>query len=266
MALPHPIIREAPLASPSPIINRLIEMLFDPSASINDLATTLSTDAALSARALGAANAALSYPKNRIDNVHDAVIRIGLIQIIHFITTAEIKAVFLSVPGKHGNMKALWTHNMITACIADAYAQHLQLEKPARWYTGGLLHDIGRLLLLVHDPVKYAEVVARVSSNEQSTCDAESEVYGISHQHLGHQLMTLWRFPEEIAEAAFHHQQPFVAYEEFRSGITIANGLANALYSATTLPKYKTFSATRVIADASIKYERLKMASGIAQY
>jgi HD-like signal output (HDOD) protein len=211
MALPHPIVRKTSLASPSPIINRLIEMLFDPSTSLNDLAATLSTDAALSARALGAANAAFSSPKNRIDNVHDAVIRIGLIPLIHIITVSEIKAVFLSVPGKYGDMKQLWIHNLVTACIADAYAQHLHLEKPARWFTGGLLHDIGRLLLLTHDPVKYAEVVTRIDSGGQSVCDAEREVYGISHQYLGHQLMTLWHLPEEIAEAAFHHQHPFVA-------------------------------------------------------
>jgi putative nucleotidyltransferase with HDIG domain len=263
MALPHPIVRETILASPSPIINRLIEMLFDPSTSLNDLAATLSTDAALSARALSAANAAFSYPENRIDNVHDAVIRIGLIQIIHIISATEIKAVFFSVPGRHGDMKQLWTHNLVTACIADTYAQHLKLENPTRWFTGGLLHDIGRLLLLTHDPVKYAEVVARYRSGGQHICDVEQAFYGISHQELGHQLMTLWRFPQEVADAAFHHQQPFVAYEDIRSGITIANGLANALDNANTLPKYEAFSTERVIADASVKYETMKKVSGI---
>ncbi len=264
MTLPHPIVRETTLASPSPIINRLIEMMFDSATSLNDLADTLSTDAALSARTLSAANAAFSYPEQRIDNVHDAVVRIGLIPIINIITSSEIKAVFLSVPGKHGDIKQLWTHNLVTACIADAYAHHHQQEKPARWFTGGLLHDIGRLLLLAHDPVKYSEVVSAMLSGREVICEAERQVYGISHQELGHQLMTQWRFPEAIADAAFHHQQPFVSYDDFRSGICIANDLANALDGALPLPHFEAFSTERIIAEASVKYEMMKKVSGFA--
>jgi HD-like signal output (HDOD) protein len=76
--------------------------------------------------------------------------------------------------------------------------------------------------------------------------------------------MTQWRFPEEIAEAAFHHQQPFVSYDDFRSGICIANDLANALDSAAPLPQYEVFSAERIIAEASVKYEVMKKVSGFA--
>ena len=264
MALPHPILRDTQLASPSPVINRLLEMMFDPDTSLNDLADTLSTDASLSARTLAAANAAFSSPKQRIDNVHDAVVRIGLIPVLNIITTTGIQAVFLSVPGRHGDMKLLWTHNLVTACIADAYAHHHQLEQPARWFTGGLLHDIGRLLLLIHDPVKYTEVVKRVDAGDLSICDAEQAEFGISHQDLGYQLMIQWRFPESIADAAFHHQQPFVSLSDFRTGITIANELANALDGTIPLPKFESFSAEQIIANASVKYEMMKKISGIA--
>ncbi len=264
MAIPHPILRDTPLAAPSPIINRLLEMMFDPDTSLDDLADTLSTDASLSARTLAAANAAFSYPEHRIDNVHDAVVRIGLIPIIHIITTTEIQAVFLSVPSKHGDMKQLWLHNLVTACIADAYAHHHELERPARWFTGGLLHDIGRLLLLAHDPVKYQEVATQVAAGEMLICDAERGQYGISHQELGFQLMTQWRFADSLAEAAFHHQQPFVSLSDFRSGISIANDLANALDGAIPLPQFESFSAEQLIANASVKYETMKRVSGFA--
>ena len=264
MALPHPILRNTKLTTPSPIINRLLEMMFDPETSLKDLADTLSTDASLTARTLAAANAAFSYPEQRIDNLHDAVVRIGLIPIINIITTTEIQAVFLSVPGRHGDMKQLWTHNLVTACIADAYAHHHQLDQPARWFTGGLLHDIGRLLLLAHDPVKYTQVVSGAAADSLFICDAEEAQFGISHQELGYQLMTQWRFPDSIAEAAYHHQQPFVSLADFRSGICIANDLANALDGAFPLPQYESFSAEQIIANASVKYEMMKKVSGFA--
>lgn len=263
MTLPHKIVREATLCTPSPIINHLFEMMFDPGTSLNDLADTLSTDAALSTRTLSAANAAFSYPEHRIDDVHEAVIRIGLIPLIHIIAATEIKAVFFSVPGTHGDMKQLWTHNLVTACIADAYAHQHKLQRRASWFTGGLLHDLGRLLLLAHDPIKYGEVAHVANTGRRFICDAEREIFGVSHQELGSQLMLLWRFPQIIAEAAYHHQQPFVSYDDFRTGISIANDMANALDRGQSLPRYEGFSTEQVIAEASVKYEIMKKVSGI---
>ncbi|MCU7852581.1 MAG: HDOD domain-containing protein [Candidatus Thiodiazotropha sp. (ex Monitilora ramsayi)] len=262
MTLPHTIVREADLPSPSPILNHLFDMMFDPNTSLDDLADTISTDAGLSARTLRSANAAFSSPEQKIENVRDAVVRIGLITTIHILTATEIKAVFFSVPGHHGDMQQLWRHNLVTACIADAYAHHYDFEKPARWFTGGLLHDIGRLVLLRHDPVKYTDAVAREISGEQAICDAEREIFGISHEEVGAELMTLWQFPDEIAEAAYHHDQPFVSHDDFRTGICIANELAKALESDEPLPKHDDFSAEKIIAEAGEKYEVMKKASG----
>jgi putative nucleotidyltransferase with HDIG domain len=264
MTLPNKIVLEANLPSPSPILNRLFEMMFEPGTSLDDLSDTISADASLSARTLRSANAAFSSPKQKIESVRDAVVRIGLVTTIHIVATTEIKAVFFSVPGHFGDMKRLWTHNLVTACLADAYARHLRLEKPARWFTGGLLHDVGRLVLLHHDPVKYAELARQVSNGDVSICTAERDCYGLSHEEVGFELMQLWQFPIEICDAAFHHDHNFVTYSDFRSGICIANDLANALEGNEPLPRYSGFSAEKVIAQASEKYETMKKISGFA--
>ena len=264
MTLPHTIVREADLPSPSPILHHLFDMMFDPDTSLDNLADTVSTDAGLSARALRAANAAFSSPEQKIESVRDAVVRIGLIMTIHILTATEIKAVFFSVPGQHGDMRQLWLHNLVTACIADAYAHHFRFDKPARWFTGGLLHDIGRLVLLRHDPVKYTDVAAIEMSGERSICDAEREVFGISHEEVGAELMKLWRFPDQIAEAAYHHNQPYVSLDDFRTGICIANEMAKALEGDEPLPQYDGFTTEKIIAAAGEKYETMKKASGSA--
>ncbi len=264
MTLPHKIVREANLPSPSPILNQLFEMMFEPNTALDDLADTISTDAGLSARTLRSANAAFSSPEQKIDNVRDAVVRIGLLWTIHIVATTEIKAIFFSVPGQHGDMKRLWTHNLVTACIADAYAQHLRLEKPARWFTGGLLHDVGRLVLLCHDPVMYADVLQNAKAQNIPLTLAEQNGYGLSHEEAGFELMRLWQFPVEICDAAFHHAQAFVDYADFRSGICIANDLANALEGNEPFPQYGGFSSEKLIAQASEKYEAMKKVSGFA--
>lgn len=263
MTLPNTIIREADIPSPSPVIHRLLEMMFAPETSLDDLAQALSSDAGLSARTLRAANAAFSSPKQRIEDIRDAVVRIGLVGAIHLISTAEIKAVFFAVPGQPGDMKRLWVHNLVTACLADAYARFHRLEKPGRWYTGGLLHDIGRLVMLRHDPVKYSEAMALVAADGRDICDAERELFRVSHEEVGAKLMQLWRFPASIADAAYHHNRPFVAWDDFRTGISIANDLANALEGNESLPHFAGLPVERIVADASEKYETMKRASGM---
>lgn len=262
MTLANKIVRDADLPSPSPILARFFGMMFDPKCSLDELAQTIATDAGLSARTLRAANAAYSSPEHRIDDIRDAVVRIGLASTIHIAAASEIKAVFFSVSGRFGDMKRLWTHNLATACLADAYARHHRLERPARWFTGGLLHDIGRLALLKHDPIKYAEVVKLRDYGKLSICAAEQDVYGLSHEMAGYELMRLWRFPEEICGAAFHHDLTPDSHSDLSIGVSIANDLANALEGDKPLPRYESFSAEQVIAQASDKYEIMKQVSG----
>jgi putative nucleotidyltransferase with HDIG domain len=256
------IVRDADLPTPSPILHRLFDMMFDPNSSLENIAETISTDAGLSARALRVANAAFSSPECRIESIRDAVVRIGLATLTQILSTTEIKAIFFSVPEKHGDMQYLWMHNLTTACMADAYAQQLRLEKPSRWFTGGLLHDIGRLVLLRYDSTKYVDAAIMEEVDHISISDAERIFFGTTHEEVGYELMKLWQFPEEIAEAAYHHDQPFDSLDDFHSGICIANDIAKAFDANEPLPEIEGLSIPLLVTAASKKIEMMKKVSG----
>ncbi len=256
------IIRDTNLPTPSPVLHRLFDMMFDPKSSLENIAETISTDAGLSARALHVANAAFSSPECRIENIRDAVVRIGLASLTQILSTTEIKAIFFSVPEKHGDMQYLWMHNLITACMADAYAHQLRLEKPSRWFTGGLLHDIGRLVLLHYDSKQYVEAAIMEDTGEYSICEAENICFGTTHEEVGYELMKLWQFPEEIAEAAYHHDHVFASLDDFHSGICIANDIAKAYDENEPMPEIEGLSTPLLVTAASKKIELMKKVSG----
>jgi HD-like signal output (HDOD) protein len=109
----------------------------------------------------------------------------------------------------------------------------------------------------------YREVMALVAKDGRDIYDAERELFSLNHEDVGAKLMQLWRFPDSIADAAFHHNRPFVAWDDFRTGISIANDLANALGGNESLPHYQGMPSERIEAEASEKYETMKKVSGM---
>jgi putative nucleotidyltransferase with HDIG domain len=256
------IVTGADISTPSPVLHRLFDMMFDPNCSLEKIAETISTDTGLSARTLHVANAAFSSPQNRIVDIHDAVVRLGLSSLTQILSATEVKALFFSFPGKPGDMQSLWLHNLTTACMAHSYALQLRLDSPSRWFTGGLLHDIGRLVLLRHDPVKYADIAKKERSGEYSICEAEKLYFGVSHQEVGFELMKQWLFPDEIAEAAFHHDQPLTTLDDFHTGICIANDIVKSIEADEPLPQHSGLSTQALVVSARKKFEKMKMISG----
>jgi len=70
----------------------------------------------------------------------------------------------------------------------------------------GLLHDLGKLILLTNFPNPYKQVLAEAQGSDRNLWDMEYEAFGTSHAEIGAYLMGLWSLDTPIIEAiAFHH-------------------------------------------------------------
>jgi HD-like signal output (HDOD) protein len=78
--------------------------------------------------------------------------------------------------------------------------------EPEVAYTAGLIHDIGRLALVMTYPKEYSDFL---TSTETKPCDAierERELFGIDHCEAGGQLVTHWKLPKMfLAVTSQHH-------------------------------------------------------------
>lgn len=129
-------------------------------------------------------------------------------------------------------LKKIRDHSIDVAKVAKAI---MNLEVGERElidsaYIAGLLHDIGKIILVqCTDKVKrMAFVNDQINGSEQ--VENEIERFGASHVNTGAFLLNTWNFPERIIEAiANHHNPEIIKNGEFGLSqvVYIANAIVN---------------------------------------
>ncbi len=259
------IVRKTNLPSPSLVVERFLDLVYTPDTKVDDLIDAVQGDAVITAKVLRAANSVMSSPVREIDNLKEAVLRIGMIPVINIITATELAEMFFSVPLPYGDINKLWEHNMLVACLASEYAKHHKLDNPGRWFNAGLMHDLGRLVLICHDSIKYHEAIAFAKEKDVELSSAEEEYFEYSHATIGGLLLKFWNLPDDYVNAAANHHSEFRSIEDYASGIAICNKLANELLLSEppNLQHYEELPLDRILESAIETFEMIKKATRI---
>jgi putative nucleotidyltransferase with HDIG domain len=99
------------------------------------------------------------------------------------------------------------SHSLAVALICRELARGAGLP-PDRTYTLGLLHDIGRLGLLVGFPDEYNQLLAQADRDSISLLDLEKRRFGMDHCDIGRILTEQWGLPEEFRVVTGRHHDP----------------------------------------------------------
>lgn len=125
-------------------------------------------------------------------------------------STSILMSYFLrNLSDKSGNKTIstyLWEHSVFVAIIARELAEHLNLEKKAEEaYLAGLLHDIGKLAIYLHDPENYETLLLEADEKRVPVLPLEINFYGCSHVDAGYYLLNRWRLSDLLKDAVHYH-------------------------------------------------------------
>lgn len=98
-----------------------------------------------------------------------------------------------------------WRHTLATGLLAEALAPSLELD-PQRALVAGLLHDVGRLVLLLSElseEAREAYDLARHLVLPTQRC--EQALFGIDHRELGEQYLLHHQVHPQLARACVLH-------------------------------------------------------------
>lgn len=218
---------------PAPTVAiQLLDVFNDPDRDIDRIVKLISHDASLTAETLQRCNHGCFQGAEPAQDMFDAVSRLGLYEIYSIVLSLTASRTMNKVRAKYGpDAHRLWQHTVVTAVISSALAKRVQVVE-ATAFTAGLLHDIGKLILVSMEGVVYAEMVRTAGFFGPKLAAAERASLGFTHASLGGRLLQRWGMPDGLRLAVeLHDQSPANAPSHMRlvAVVNFANSLAHQI-------------------------------------
>jgi len=222
---------------------RLTAVITDESKTVSDLSQVLLSDPALTAQVLRISNSAYFGVSRQIHSIEEAVFRIGFKGVWTVAAVIKAQEACRGAAGEWTDFNEnLWQHSTKTAAFAYALSKRLNPLYVDVYFTAGLLHDIGKLILNQLAP-SYASICSNGLSGGYDLVWHEMELFGTHHAKLGAELLTHWDLPEVIVElVSFHHEPPAKddSLRLSRRILTVANEMAHAAELSQTISTIDT--------------------------
>ena len=195
---------------PFPWITTKVLQLFaapDDDIEVNRLTELIRADASLASELLRRANSALYGLRSQVSSVERAVAMLGLDKVKNLSITLGVGS-YLKAALRLTVLRNCWRHSLGCALIAEELSLAYDIA-PNQAYTAGLLHDVGRLGLLVKYPQSYADLLSVVMENHFGMLKSERDLFDLDHCEAGAWLAQEWDFPDELVLViGEHHSQP----------------------------------------------------------
>lgn len=182
------------------LASRVIEMASDPDMSLVQLANVIAKDQVLASRLLALANSAYCAPMQEITTIPEAVMRVGTTGVRNMVFTVCFSSRMYD-PAIYGdNGRQLIDHGIGTAYLARILADH-EGESEDEAFLSGLLHDIGKLLIL-----KLAYDYKRRTGTAIAPEEMDSAMVG-QHAEFGALTLQRWGLPAALEDPVrWHHE------------------------------------------------------------
>lgn len=183
---------------------RVFVVVTNPDSVAYDFVEAIEGDEGLASRIIKIANSVYFDRGSGSESVVEAVATIGTKELRNILSATSLNALF---PTSHALRDQFWEHNLAVAVFSRELAARTVPGKENEAFLGGLLHDIGKLLLLDIDPGRYEEIVKK-AGRSGVYCSEEEEIYPFNHTEVGHYIAEQWMFSEDLCSAIRLHHIP----------------------------------------------------------
>ena len=190
------------------IATKVLQLFSAPAEQVEAkrLTELIRADASLSSELLRRANSAMFGLRSQVSTVDHAIAMLGFNRVKSLAMTLGV-GTYVRASLKLTVLRRCWRHSLGCALLAEELADSCQLD-PDRAYTAGLLHDVGRLALLVKYPQSYADLLSVVIENRFSMLKSERDLFDLDHCEAGAWLAQEWDFPDELVTVIAEHHNP----------------------------------------------------------
>ncbi len=188
---------------------RIVEELTVPEPSIQKIGRLVEQDVAVSAMILKIVNSAYFGLLRKIASPSQAVALLGTEVVQGLVLGLHLFDSFDETIIKEMSLAKLWQHSLHTGYVARAIAVQGRRDKTLvdTAFIAGMLHDLGKLLLVMNFTEQYQEVIKATENQDSFIFQSEREAFGASHAEVGAYLLQTWGLPDSIVEGVRNHHR-----------------------------------------------------------
>jgi len=185
---------------------KLFALISNPTSTIAEVVDVIKHDQVMASRIVAMANAPAFGQNGSIRDIEHAVFVLGFDSVK---TIALGISLFVMFPLSRSTLKYLWAHSFAVAVMADmVFAKSGRLER-GTCFLAGLVHDIGRLVLMHLETDKYlSEIIENKSLKKGTLCEVEKHLFSCDHQEAGGWFLEKLALPKEMVAVASSHHLP----------------------------------------------------------
>lgn len=203
-------------------VSDLLASFSNEDVDVEQIARQIARDQGLTARVLRVANSSFYGLQSKVGTINEAVVVLGFRAVRSMVMAVSMNGAFRVDQCQCFDAAGYLRHCVGVGLASRALAPLAGLNAELA-FTGGLLHDIGQLVLASNFSVQYAVALDYRKKHDCPLVIAERDILGLDHAEVGGLLAEAWRFPDSLHQAVALHHSPAGA---------LANSLANVVHVA----------------------------------
>ncbi|SEM41564.1 Serine/threonine protein kinase [Syntrophus gentianae] len=196
---------------------QLQRILNDPDIQISDISKMVTSDPVLTAKILKVANSPYFGMPKKLDSINHALLILGIVNVKNILYREGMLRLFLtSDPEKDRAMEKIWKHaTLVSICAAHLHSLFSGLNQGSL-LTMGLLHDIGKMILLTMPTSEGANGSQWYTGSLK--LEEEDRLFGINHAVIAGIALSEWGFSDLMVNVVVNHH--VLSYRD-RSSLTL---------------------------------------------
>ena len=214
------------------VATKVTELINDPNSSSSDIASVLKKDQVLTAKVLKLINSPYYGIPGEVTDVQRALAYLGFNTLAQLVLSVSIISMFQNPGDTKFSLHDFWKHALASAVASEIIAKKINYPRPEECFTCGLLHDVGKVVLLQVSPDDFVKAIQLAEKEKISFTEAERRLDIPPHGYLGENIANKWRLPMVIrVSIRYHHfdvQEMDTILDSMKPVVQIVN-LANQL-------------------------------------
>jgi HD-like signal output (HDOD) protein len=187
---------------------RVNEFLQDPNISVKKLGDIIMKDQAIVSNILKLVNSSFYGFPSKIDSLSRAILVLGFETLRNAILSVSITQTLTKTndPDEF-SITDFWRHSIAAAVTCRQLSIRIPLEVPETCFVGGLLHDMGKVILSCFFNNEFRQVMG-LHKTGISFYEAEKTLIPLNHAKIGGYLAHKWHMPECLINTITYHHEP----------------------------------------------------------